>query len=102
MSGLIARTIEALERLSIGRDGKCQGCWRWGSLGHLPGCPNGRVIADLRAVQPLLDAAEENVRWLKRIQAVGHGDDCIFCGFKDQAVRRALAGEALGKVGAGQ
>lgn len=33
--------------------------------------------------------------WLRAISNVGHDNDCIFCGWKDRAVKLALAGEQL-------
>lgn len=57
---------------------------------------------DLKSVRGLvrernqLAAEVERLRGeLRRVQLIGHNDDCLFCGFKDRAVYEALNRDAL-------
>ena len=47
------------------------------------------------ALDVLLARAEQAERELQAVLDIGHNDDCMFCGFKDRIVWKALSSEPL-------
>jgi len=64
------------------RKENCMGCGEIGPQ-HAEWC----------RVAPLYDALRQTLADLQAVSAVGHDDDCLFCGFKDAIVRDAVAGK---------